>query len=261
MKHGSLWTFGAVAAVAAVGVLLVPAGAWAQCCPGPSKTPVAVKAWTAEEAEAPVKACTKCETTPTAKCAATCGAKAAGPAKACSKCETAAGAKCAATCGAKAVAGNGGKACPKCLTAAGTRCAATCGAKAAAGCPVKGLSAALKAIDKALAAVKSGDSEVATAQLLTARKLVGTQHAAAAQRTKAAKPAKIAAAPVKPVGPKAATGVYANTRCPIMGGPVKASGGSAVYDGKKVGFCCPGCITAWSRLTDKEKAAKLAKSK
>ena len=248
MKHGFLWTVGAVAAVAAVGVLLVPTGAQAQCCPGGVKTPVAVKAWTAD------------------------AAKPAAPAKG--------------------------------------------GAKKAHARAVTDLAAALKAIDKALAAVEAGDRKAATSQLQAARKLIDAQHIAAVQRAAPAKLAyvnarcpmmgsaikpekvtpkllrthkgqkvafccagclapwdklsakakatKLAAAGTKKtlVGPKAATGVYANTRCPIMGGRVKpGKGGSAVYNGKKVGFCCPGCIPAWNRLTDKEKAAKLAKSK
>lgn len=119
------------------------------------------------------------------------------------------------------------------------------GAKKAHASAVADLAEALRAIDRALAAIQAGNSKAAVAQLHAAKKLVTVQHTAATRR--AGPPKKLA---------------YANTRCPIMGGPVKpGDGGSAVYDGKKVGFCCPGCITAWNRLTDSEKAAKLAKAK
>ncbi|MCR9119230.1 MAG: hypothetical protein NXI22_20040 [bacterium] len=52
-----------------------------------------------------------------------------------------------------------------------------------------------------------------------------------------------------------------NTVCPIMGGEVAADGGSAEWDGKVVGFCCPGCESKWEELTDEQKAEKLAESK
>ena len=253
MKHVALWT---VVAVAVVGVLLIPASARAQCCPGGSKTPVAVKAWTAEAEVLAVK------------------------------------------------------------TPGKPKDRAKGGAKKGHASAVADLAEALKAIDKALAAIQAGNSKAAVTQLQAAKKLVAAQHVAATQRigppkklayvntrcpmmgstikpdkvtpkvvrsyggknvafccpgcigpweklSNSAKAAKLAAASPKkkPVGPKAATGVYANTRCPIMGGPVKPGGGSAVHGDKKVGFCCPGCITAWNRLTDSEKAAKLAKAK
>jgi len=254
MKHAALWT---VVTVAVVGVLLVPSSARAQCCPAGSKAAPAVKAWTAEAKTLMVKTPEK----------------------------------------------------PK-VRAKGC-------AKEAHASAVADLAEAVKAIDKALAAIQTGNSEVAVAQLQAAKKLVTVQHAAATRRigpakklayvntrcpimgstiqaekvtpklirshegrnvafccagcigpweklSNPAKAAKLAAASPKkkPVEPKAAAGACANTRCPIMGGPVKpGKGGSAVYDGKKVGFCCPGCITAWNRLTDSEKAAKLAKTK
>ena len=51
-----------------------------------------------------------------------------------------------------------------------------------------------------------------------------------------------------------------NANCPIMGSPVKADGGSADYNGKTVGFCCPGCIEKWTALSDEDKAKKLAEA-
>lgn len=55
----------------------------------------------------------------------------------------------------------------------------------------------------------------------------------------------------------AATTVAFNTKCPIMGSPVKAGGGSAEWNGKTVGFCCPGCVKKWDALSGDEKAQKL----
>lgn len=49
-----------------------------------------------------------------------------------------------------------------------------------------------------------------------------------------------------------------NETCPIMGGDVTADGGSVDFNGKEVGFCCPGCIDKWKELPDDDKAAKLA---
>lgn len=57
--------------------------------------------------------------------------------------------------------------------------------------------------------------------------------------------------------PVAATTVAFNTNCPIMGSPVKAGGGSAEWNGKTVGFCCPGCVKKWDALSGDEKAQKL----
>jgi len=48
-----------------------------------------------------------------------------------------------------------------------------------------------------------------------------------------------------------------NQLCPIMGNPVTEDGGTAEYNGKLVGFCCAGCDSPWSELSDADKAAKL----
>lgn len=52
---------------------------------------------------------------------------------------------------------------------------------------------------------------------------------------------------------------YVNAKCPIMGGDVDVKDGGSVpwKDGKKVGFCCPGCVDKWNALTDDEKTKKL----
>ena len=55
--------------------------------------------------------------------------------------------------------------------------------------------------------------------------------------------------------------VAVNDRCPMMGGKVTADGGSTVWKGKTIGFCCPECIDKWSALSDEEKQAKLDAAK
>ena len=49
-----------------------------------------------------------------------------------------------------------------------------------------------------------------------------------------------------------------NKICPIMGNPVKASGGSVTWKVSKVGFCCPQCIDDWNALSESNKTSKLA---
>ena len=48
-----------------------------------------------------------------------------------------------------------------------------------------------------------------------------------------------------------------NTVCPIMGGEVQSDGGSAIWNGTTVAFCCEGCAPKWDKLSDEDKAAKL----
>jgi len=54
----------------------------------------------------------------------------------------------------------------------------------------------------------------------------------------------------------------ANTKCPIMGNPVKAADLAPElireWNGKKVGFCCPPCLEDWAEMTDAQRADKLA---
>lgn len=49
-----------------------------------------------------------------------------------------------------------------------------------------------------------------------------------------------------------------NTLCPIMGHEVAANGGSTTWNGQTIGFCCEGCLPKWDKLSDEDKAAKLA---
>ena len=45
-----------------------------------------------------------------------------------------------------------------------------------------------------------------------------------------------------------------------MGGPADPAL-TRVYNGKTIGFCCPGCPEAWDKLTDAQKATALANAK
>lgn len=42
-----------------------------------------------------------------------------------------------------------------------------------------------------------------------------------------------------------------NGLCPIMENPVSPTGGSVVYKGQRVAFCCPGCETDFNADPDK----------
>ena len=56
---------------------------------------------------------------------------------------------------------------------------------------------------------------------------------------------------------------FANVRCPIMNTPLDVAKVPASltrsYKGKNVAFCCAACPTAWDKLSDTDKDAKLAK--
>lgn len=98
-------------------------------------------------------------------------------------------------------------------------------------------------IEKALKAIQRGDNRTAVAELNKAKKMV----------------AEIDLAIGKLVKPK-----FANTRCPIMGSPINPDKVSKDlirdYKGQKVAFCCQGCPQQWDKLSDTQKAAKLAKA-
>lgn len=51
-----------------------------------------------------------------------------------------------------------------------------------------------------------------------------------------------------------------NSRCPVMGNALPEHMPKRMtrkWNGLTVGFCCPGCITTWDRLTDQERQKKL----
>ncbi|HOD82981.1 MAG: hypothetical protein BWX88_04310 [Planctomycetes bacterium ADurb.Bin126] len=89
-------------------------------------------------------------------------------------------------------------------------------------------------ITAALTAAQDGDAKTAAAELTKAKHLLAALKAEL----------QPAGAPV-------------NDRCPIMGGKVNPKL-TRTFEGKTVGFCCPGCFPKWDNLTDAEKKAKLA---
>jgi hypothetical protein len=103
---------------------------------------------------------------------------------------------------------------------------------------------AMLSIDKAAKAVESGDKKTIVAELYKAQKTLLAIYRALGTH-------------VKPQ--------FANNRCPIMGSPINPD--KVVqnlirnYKGQKVAFCCGGCPSAWDRLTDAQKHAKLPRVK
>ncbi len=49
-----------------------------------------------------------------------------------------------------------------------------------------------------------------------------------------------------------------NGMCPMSGEKIEADGGSADFDGKKVGFCCKKCVGEFAALDNAGKLAALA---
>jgi len=97
-------------------------------------------------------------------------------------------------------------------------------------------------------------------QLAELKKLLGEAKAAADAGD--AKKASRIIAQAQDVVEKMSGGAVVNTKCPIMGGKVDPATVPAnltrTFQGKKVGFCCGGCPSQWDKLSDEEKAKKLA---
>jgi len=102
----------------------------------------------------------------------------------------------------------------------------------------KDLAGALKALDAAATAVEKGEKHKALTQLKAARKLI-----ASAQHRLAGKADIV------------------NALCPIMGSKIKLDKlkPSLIreWQDQQVGFCCPGCLAPWDKLSDAEKSKKL----
>jgi hypothetical protein len=100
-----------------------------------------------------------------------------------------------------------------------------------------------ESIDKAIKAVEAGNKETAVAELHKAQKMLAAINAGIAKHVK----------------PK-----FANTLCPIMGSPINPDkvGKNLIrdYKGQQIAFCCAGCPSAWDKLSDDEKTAKLAQA-
>lgn len=117
---------------------------------------------------------------------------------------------------------------------------------------------------EAKGAADSNDAETAAKKIAEAQVLLEKQHQAMHKHMKA----KGATCGDKPAGQcpmcQAAPQVSAkivNARCPMMGSTLKPEKVTEKltreFKGRKVGFCCGGCPTAWDSLSDEQKEAKL----
>lgn len=108
---------------------------------------------------------------------------------------------------------------------------------------MKKLTHAIKAIDNAVKEVQAGNKDKALIELAEAKKLVLACHKAMS---------------------KVGKGKIVNTRCPIMGTKLDLSkvtkSLTRIYNGKKIGFCCAGCPSAWDKLSDQQKHKKMDKT-
>lgn len=99
-------------------------------------------------------------------------------------------------------------------------------------------------IDKAIKAILAKDNKTALAELYKAQKMLAVMNKAIGKHVK----------------PK-----FANVRCPIMDSPIIPNKVTKNlirdYKGQKIAFCCAGCPSAWDKLTNAKKDAKLAKAK
>jgi len=101
-----------------------------------------------------------------------------------------------------------------------------------------------------------------TAGLLAATFACGKEAAPMAKKAEPAAGAPAAAAPATPAAAPAPAVAAApvNANCPIMGDPIEADGGTTIFMGHTVGFCCPKCIPKFDALDDAGKVAALAKT-
>ncbi len=146
----------------------------------------------------------------------------------------------------------------------------------------------IQSLGQAVKAVESGDRQTELAELNKAVTMLATIHEALGKHVKAPSTPSVsfgrgsAGVPSAVEGPSStpsATGVGAsgspgadgsraqsrdlvNSRCPIMGSAIKPESVTANltrdYKGQKIGFCCAGCPSAWDKLTDAQKQAKLS---
>lgn len=106
------------------------------------------------------------------------------------------------------------------------------------------LPTAILSIGQAIKAAETGDKKTELAELNKAVNTLVTIHAALGKH-------------VKPQ--------FVNSRCPIMGSPINRDrvdpSLTRDYNGQKIAFCCGGCPSAWDKLTDTQKQAKLLGAK
>ena len=144
---------------------------------------------------------------------------------------------------------------------------------------------AMQSIGQAIKAIESGDRQTELAELTRAVTLLSAIHESLGKHVKAPSTPSMSfrrgsagvlseASESKDLSPStpSAAGAgaqaarpqardLANSRCPIMGSPIKPESVTANltrdYKGQQIGFCCAGCPAAWDKLTDAEKQAKL----
>jgi len=56
-------------------------------------------------------------------------------------------------------------------------------------------------------------------------------------------------------------GMVSNSKCPIMPDHLIDPAVTVAYKGKKVGFCCAGCIDEWDKMSESKKNEMLAKAR
>jgi hypothetical protein len=109
---------------------------------------------------------------------------------------------------------------------------------------------AILSTSEAVKAIESGDRKTELAEL---NKAVNTLVAIHAALGKHVKPQPVGAAPGD---------AFPNNRCPIMGSAINPDTVNASltrdYKGQRIAFCCAGCPSAWDKLTDAQKQAKLS---
>jgi hypothetical protein len=60
--------------------------------------------------------------------------------------------------------------------------------------------------------------------------------------------------------PRQANMGVVNTKCPVVPSHTLDPNVTREFQGKKVAFCCAGCIPAWDKLSDADKAAALKRA-
>src|SRR5204862_727250 len=91
---------------------------------------------------------------------------------------------------------------------------------------------------------------LAVPALLACALVVGACHSSETKPTK----------PATPAPTKASMGVM-NSKCPMQGEAVDKDDPTLDYKGGKVAFCCKGCMAKFNKLSDTDKAAKVAAAK
>jgi hypothetical protein len=171
-------------------------------------------------------------------------------------------------CGKKAVAAKDSKSCPAkadgVLLSVDAKACGSCDKKAQGKCPDpagRRLQNVLAYIDQAEKAMKDGHNDKAQAHLAKARKSV---HALAHQMMHDGGHKK-AHAQATSDSAKQDQAKFVNSKCPIMGKKIHADRVKPAlvrtFNGRKVAFCCGGCPGRWDKLSDEQKADKLAKVK